>query len=242
MRIPRLYCPQLPENSETMPLPEKLHRYAIQVLRLKKGAELQLFNGQGLEYSAVLETVAKRSSTVKLINVLSVDNESSLSITLLQGISRGDRMDYALQKAVELGVHHIIPVITERCNVPLTGDRADKRLAHWQGIIMSACEQSGRSILPILSNVTQLEEAVNSCKVKCRLVLDPLADSGLTALAKQNEVAMLIGPEGGLSEQEIQQAVEADFQAITMGPRVLRTETATVAALAIAQAVWGDIG
>jgi 16S rRNA (uracil1498-N3)-methyltransferase len=225
-----------------MPLPEKVHRHAVQVLRLKQGAELFLFDGRGLEYSAILEDVAKRSSTVRLVKSLNVDNESPLSITLLQGVSRGERMDYALQKAVELGVHHIIPVITDRCNVSLSGDRADKRLAHWQGIITSACEQSGRSILPILSNVTQLEEAINNCAVECRLVLDPLADSGLTTLTRQNDVALLIGPEGGLAEQEIQKAVDLGFQAITMGPRILRTETATVTALAIVQAAWGDVG
>lgn len=242
MRIPRLYCPELSENRETMPLPEKLHRHAVQVLRLKQGAELHLFNGQGLEYSAILEDVAKRSSTVKLINKLKVENESPISITLLQGVSRGERMDYALQKAVELGVNRIIPVVTQRCNVSFSGDRANKKQLHWQGVITSACEQSGRSILPILSNVTQLEEVLNNCAVKCRLVLDPLADSGLTALAQQNEVALLIGPEGGLSEQEVQQAVDMGFQAVTMGPRILRTETATVTALAIVQAAWGDIG
>jgi 16S rRNA (uracil1498-N3)-methyltransferase len=225
-----------------MTLPDKVHRHAVQVLRLKKGAELYLFNGQGLDYLAVLQTVAKRDSTVKLIKKQIVDNESPVSITLLQGVSRGERMDYALQKAVELGVNHIIPVVTERCNVPLSGDRAVKRLAHWQGIIISACEQSGRSIIPILSNVTQLKEALNNCKVKCRLVLDPLADSGLTAQLKQAELALLIGPEGGLTELEVQQAVEVGFQAVTMGPRILRTETATVASLAIVQALWGDIG
>ncbi len=242
MRIPRLYCPELDENTEIMALSDKTHRHAIQVLRLKQGAELHLFNGQGLEYLAVLEEVVKRSSTVKLVKSLKVNNESPVSITLLQGVSRGERMDYALQKAVELGVNHIIPVISERCNVALTRGRADKRLAHWQGVITSACEQSGRSILPILSNVTQLEEATTNCAVKCRLVLDPLAESGLTSLAKQSEVALLIGPEGGLAEQEIQRAVDIGFQARTMGPRILRTETATVAALAIVQALWGDIG
>ena len=242
MRIPRLYCPTLDENTESMTLPDKVHRHAVQVLRLKKGAELYLFNGQGLDYLAVLQTVAKRNSTVKLIKKQIVDNESPVSITLLQGISRGERMDYALQKAVELGVNHIIPVVTERCNVPLNGDRVAKRLAHWQGIIISACEQSGRSIIPILSNVTQLKEALNNSEVKCRLVLDPLADSGLMAQSKQAELALLIGPEGGLTELEVQQAVDVGFQAVTMGPRILRTETATVAALAIVQALWGDIG
>ncbi|MBL1320446.1 MAG: 16S rRNA (uracil(1498)-N(3))-methyltransferase [Methylophaga sp.] len=242
MRITRLYCPELGDNTGTMTLPDKVHRHAVQVLRLKSGAELHLFDGRGLEYSAVLDDVTRRSATVKLVKLLNVDNESPLSITLLQGVSRGERMDYALQKAVELGVNHIIPVITKRCNVSLAGGRAEKRLAHWQGIITSACEQSGRSILPILSNVTQLEEAINNCKVKCRLVLDPLADSGLTALTKQNEVALLIGPEGGLAEQEVQQAVNMDFQAVTMGPRILRTETAAVAAMTVVQALWGDIG
>jgi len=127
MRIPRLYCPELSENSETMPLPEKVHRHAVQVLRLKQGAELHLFDGQGLKYSVVLEEVTKRNSTAKLMNKLKVENESSLSITLLQGVSRGERMDYALQKAVELGVNHIIPVITQRCNVNFSGDRANKK-------------------------------------------------------------------------------------------------------------------
>ncbi len=242
MRIPRLYCPELDKNVEIMSLPDKVRRHAVQVLRLKQGAELHLFNGQGLEYLAILDDVTKRSSTVKLINTLNVDNESPVSITLLQGISRGERMDYALQKAVELGVNHIIPVITQRCNISLRGDRAEKRLAHWQGIITSACEQSGRTLLPILSNVTQLEEVIYSCDVKCRLVLDPQADSGLTSLLKQNEIALLIGPEGGLTEQEVGQAVNMGFQAVTMGPRILRTETATVAALAVVQALWGDIG
>ena len=242
MRIPRLYCPELTEETENMTLPDNVHRHAVQVLRLKQGAELHLFNGQGLEYSAILAAVAKRSSTVKLINKLEVDNESPVFITLLQGVSRGERMDYALQKAVELGVNHIIPVLTERCNVSLTGDRVTKRLSHWQGVITSACEQSGRSLLPKLSNVTQLEEVVNSCEVKCRLVLDPLADSGLTSLSKQNEIALLIGPEGGLTEQEVRRAVDKGFQATTMGPRILRTETATVAALTVVQALWGDIG
>ncbi len=242
MRIPRLYCSDLDVNTEIMPLPDKVHRHAVQVLRLKKGAELYLFNGKGLEYLAVLETVAKRNSTVKLIKKQNVNTESPISITLLQGISRGERMDYALQKAVELGVNHIIPVVTERCNVQLNGERSVKRLAHWQGIITSACEQSGRTILPILSNVTQLKEALENCKVKCRLVLDPLAGSGLTAQTKQAKLALLIGPEGGLSEQEVQQAIAKGFQAVTMGPRILRTETATVAALAIVQALWGDVG
>jgi len=242
MRIPRLYFPQLDEHTASLVLPDDVHRHAIQVLRLKQGAELRLFNGRGLEYTAVLEQVAKRKSTVQLTEKISVENESPINITLLQGVSRGERMDYALQKAVELGVNHIIPVMTQRCNVSLSGDRAEKRLAHWQGVIISACEQSGRTLLPTLSNVTQLEEAIQQCDVKCCLVLDPMADIGLTSLTNETEVALLIGPEGGLSEQEINQAVAKGFQAVRMGPRILRTETATVAALSVVQAIWGDIG
>lgn len=242
MTIPRLYYPNLDENAEELTLPDSVHRHAIQVLRLKKDASLRLFNGKGVEYLAVLEQVAKRSSTVRLTEKLTVENESPVNITLLQGLSRGERMDYALQKAVELGVNHIIPVITKRCNVSLSGDRVDKRRVHWQAVITSACEQSGRTFLPTLSNVTQLEQAIEYCDVTCRLVLDPLADSGLSSHDKQSEVAVLIGPEGGLTKGEIQQAVDSGFQAITMGPRILRTETAAVTALAIIQAIWGDLG
>lgn len=242
MRTPRLYCPELDKNTEVLVLSDAIHRHATQVLRLKQGATLRLFNGQGIEYLAVLEKVSKRQSTARLTKKLKVAKESPVKTTLLQGLSRGQRMDYALQKAVELGVNHIIPVMSERCNISLSGDRAEKRRAHWQGVITSACEQSGRAFLPILSNVTQLEEAIEQCDVKCRLVLDPLADSGLTSHQKQNEVAVLIGPEGGLSEQEIEQAVDSGFQAITMGPRILRTETAAVAALAVVQTLWGDLG
>lgn len=242
MRVPRLYCPNMDQNAEILTLPDSVHRHVVQVLRLKKHAFLRLFDGKGTEYLAVLEQVTKRSSTVKLTEKITVENESSVRITLLQGLSRGERMEYALQKAVELGVNHIIPVMTARCNVSLSGDRADKRLAHWQGVMTSACEQSGRAFLPTLSKVTRLEEAIEHCDVKCRLVLDPLANSGLSSREKQSEVALLIGPEGGLSEQEIKQAVDSGFQSTTMGPRILRTETAAVVALAIVQTLWGDLG
>jgi len=242
MRITRFYCPELTIEDELFSLPDAAHRHAVQVLRLKQGDSLQLFNGSGLEVDAELEVVTKRESSVRLGKQIVVENESPLNITLLQGISRGERMDYALQKAVELGVNKIIPVATERCNVQLSGGRSDKRLAHWQGVIVSACEQSGRSIVPELTKIMSLEDAFAENKVACQLVLDPLAEQGFTTVEKQDDIALLIGPEGGLSEQEIIQAKHADFQAVRFGPRILRTETATVAALAVVQTMWGDLG
>jgi len=243
MPIPRFYCPELNvSSSNLLELPAAAHRHAVQVLRLKEGSSLRLFDGQGLEYEAVLEHITKRCSSVRLGEKWLTNNESPLEITLLQGISRGERMDYALQKAVELGVSRIIPVVTERCNVQLSKGRADKRMVHWQGVMISACEQSGRNILPDLCNVMQLEEAVTHNNVGSCLVLDPLAETGFTTLERQDNIVLLVGPEGGLSEQEIQQASTAGFKAVKFGPRILRTETATVAALAVIQTMWGDLG
>jgi 16S rRNA (uracil1498-N3)-methyltransferase len=242
MRITRLYCPELKPEFQTFTLPLEAHRHAIQVLRLKKGDRLRLFNGEGFECEAELIEVAKRDSQVQLEQEVLVENESPLNITLLQGVSRGERMDYALQKAVELGVTKIIPVITERCNVQLSNGRAEKRLSHWQGVIVSACEQSGRSFVPELTDVMLLDDAFLMSDAQCKLVLDPLARKGFTKVEKSEQLALLIGPEGGLSEQELKYANRADFQSVRFGPRILRTETATVAALAVVQSLWGDLG
>lgn len=242
MRTTRLYCPEIPKEDELFLLPESAHRHAVQVLRLKQGDVIRLFDGKGREVEAVLDSVAKRQTTVQIRSQIETDNESPLDITLLQGISRGERMDYALQKAVELGVSRIIPVITERCNVQLSSGRAEKRWAHWRGVMISACEQSGRAVLPELAVAMSLESAINTYNARCKLVLDPLADIGFTAIEKQEELVLLIGPEGGLSEQEIELAQGLDFQSVQFGPRILRTETATVAALAVVQTLWGDLG
>ena len=238
----RFYCPELNTDGTQIPLPDAAHRHAVQVLRLKQGERIRLFDGRGLEYYAELTQVAKRSSTVTLLDKVTLDNESPLNITLLQGISRGERMDYALQKAVELGVNRIIPVVTERCNVQLSSGRAEKRLAHWHGVMVSACEQSGRSVLPELSNIMMLDEALADNAITCRFVLAPEATIGFAALEQPDAVSLLIGPEGGLSEQEVQQAITENYQAIKFGPRILRTETATAAAIAVIQTMWGDLG
>ena len=242
MRVPRFYCACLVPATSPMLLPDEVFRHAVQVLRMKPGALLNLFDGQGLEYQAQLEQVDKRQATVILQQPITTDNESPLDILLMQGISRGERMDYAIQKAVELGVKRIMPVVTERCNVQLSGDRAKKRLNHWQGVMISACEQSGRSYLPELLPITAFNDALENTDDKCKLVLAPEAKQGFSSMTKASRIALLIGPEGGLSDDEIARANDAGFTGICLGPRILRPETASAAALAMVQAGWGDIG
>lgn len=241
MRIPRFYCPTLSASSTQMTVPDTVFRHAVQVLRMKPGETLALFDGRGLEYLAQLEQVDKRQAIVSLQQQLHTDNESPLDILLVQGISRGERMDYAIQKAVELGVKRLMPVVTERCNVQLSGDRAEKRLNHWHGVMVSACEQSGRRFLPELLPVTLLDEALLNCTDDCKLVLAPEAEHSFSSVEKAAQIALLIGPEGGLSDAEIQRAQAAGFVGVNLGPRILRTETASAAALAIVQSHWGDL-
>jgi len=242
MRVPRFYCPELNQDDDIVALPTEAHRHAVQVLRLKQGADITLFDGKGREVSAVLHDVSKRESFVQLTGQSTADNESPLSITLIQGVSKGDRMDFALQKAVELGVNKIVPVITARCNVQLSGPRADKKRAHWQGVMISACEQSGRNVLPELTEIQQYDAMLADYDQGTRLILDPTAKQGFKTLAKQTAVSLLIGPEGGFSDVEVQQASASGFQVIQFGPRILRTETAAVSAIAVLQALWGDLG
>ena len=242
MRMPRFYTETLSSSESEFVLPDDVHRHAIQVLRLKPGANIRLFNGGGMEYEAELTLVEKRHSRVRLGNAIETQKESPLGITLLQGVSRGERMDFAIQKAVELGVKKIVPVITERCNVQLNGDRADKRFHHWRGVIISACEQSGRSFLPELTPVQTLADALSDYQDELNLVLDPLAETRFTELSKPQSLTMLIGPEGGLADSEVAMAKDTDYQAVQFGPRILRTETAAVAALAVSQTLWGDLG
>lgn len=242
MRIPRFYCPQLGQPQTMMALPESVHRHAVQVLRLKAGAAVRLFDGQGRELEATLSLVERKRSEVQLERELDIQSESPLDITLLQGISRGERMDFAIQKAVELGVKTILPVATERCNVQLSKERAEKRLKHWQGVLTSACEQSGRAYMPELAPVTTLDEAMTATTDDLKLVLDPQAQQHFHNLPQPQTLTLLIGPEGGLSDDEISQAQQAGFTAVQFGPRILRTETAAVASLAVVQTLWGDLG
>lgn len=223
-------------------LPETTFRHAIQVLRLREGDGLVLFNGDGHDYSARLVTVGKRGAQVEPVECVAAANESNLKLSLVQGVSKGERMDWAIQKAVELGVTRIAPVITERCNVKLDAQRWSRKLDHWRGVIISACEQSGRARLPELDDVMPLRDWLSRPRQELALVLDPGSERTLRDRSGQAAAAeLLIGPEGGLSDQEVALAAQAGFDRLKLGPRVLRTETAALTAIAVLQARFGDL-
>ena len=219
-------------------LPEASAHYIGRVLRLAAGACVQLFDGSGQEYIGELLEVSKKTVRVNLHETFSGMTESRLRVHLGQGLSRGERMDWAIQKATELGVAEITPIISERCEVRLKDERADKRLAHWRQIAISACEQCGRSVLPVIHSPKPLADWLTT-DADLKLVLHPVAEP-LAGYAAPTRLAFLIGPEGGLSDAEIDRARSAGFQPARLGPRVLRTETAPVVALSVAQQLWGD--
>jgi len=243
VRLIRVFHDGPLQVGQLAPLIDSSAHHLRTVLRLKSGQEIMLFNGTGGEYLARIHSIEKKSLIVEVIRHDAVDRESTFSITLVQGISKGQRMDFSIQKAVELGVNCIQPVTTERCAVRQKGGRTERKGRHWQGVITSAAEQSGRTRLPRLMDSTSLNEYLKQATDSAfKLVLDPLANNELCGLNPHDrEVHLLIGPEGGLSDQEIHTAKDAGFQPIKMGPRILRTETAGVAAIAVMQALWGDL-
>lgn len=231
----------------TVKLPDNAATHATRVMRLGVGDNLILFNGDGHDYTCELTLVKKNEVLAKVNSSIAINNESPLNITLLQGISSGDRMDYTIQKAVELGVNHIQPIATERSVVKLNQERAAKRLGHWQQVIHSACEQSGRAVVPQIAESKSLSQwlAENSHQNQSRILLNPIGAKRLAELEKPNvganhEIQLLIGAEGGLSPNEIEAASTNGFQSIILGPRILRTETAALAAMASMHSVWGD--
>jgi 16S rRNA (uracil1498-N3)-methyltransferase len=224
------------------------HRHAVQVLRLKPGAAVILFDDHGGEYEATLDEVNKRRVSARITAFDDRSVESPLAITLIQGISRGERMDLTLQKATELGVSDIVPVTTGRCGVHLTAERQAKRLHHWRGVVTAACQQSGRTRLPRIADIAPLAAwlAEHPAGDELRLILDPTAGQGLSRLASglstsATRVVLLIGPEGGLEDDEIELAVRGGFTRVALGPRILRTETAGITAMAVIQTLWGDL-
>ncbi len=243
MRIPRIYTDSALREGATAELDENAALHVGRVLRMQPGQELRLFNGDGNDYPATITSANKKNVEVQVGTPDANPTESPLDIILGQALSKGDRMDYAVQKAVEMGVTRIVPLTTERCDVKLKGDREDKRLRHWQSVAISAAEQCGRArvpdILPVMT-VTGWLEHTRDCEV--RLVLHHRTEQSLDAMAKPTRVALMIGPEGGLSADEISQAESEGFLPVALGPRVLRTETAPVAAMALCQYLWGDTG
>ncbi len=244
MRIPRFYVPVTLASGARLRLPESAFHHAVRVLRLRVGAELRVFNGQGGDYAAILEHIERRTAWVTIGDFSASERESPLMVTLLQGIARGERMDYSLQKAVELGVTRIQPLMCARSAGPLTHERLAKRMHHWHGVIIGACEQCGRNRLPELADPLTLRQwLVDKPDIGQGLQLDPAATVGLTALVTPSQqLSLLVGPEGGLDAAERAEATAAGFIGVQLGPRVLRTETAGIAALAAVQALWGDLG
>jgi 16S rRNA (uracil1498-N3)-methyltransferase len=219
-------------------------RYLGKVLRARIGDFVTVFNGEGPEWPATITRIGKSAVSLELGESVEAGSESPLKIHLVQGISRGERMDFVVQKATELGVKRITPVLTEYGVVKLNAERAEKRREHWQKIANSACEQSGRTRLPLIDTPMPMKNWLG-CKpdsVDAELILTPGAATALAAIpAPDTKVCVLIGPEGGFSEAEYVDAEVSGFKAVSLGPRVLRTESAAVATLAVLQSLWGDL-
>jgi 16S rRNA (uracil1498-N3)-methyltransferase len=223
----------------TIELDSQGSHHVARVLRAKMGDALTVFNGEGGEYQGTIVRIDKKAVAVQLR-----DSESPLQLILAQGISRGEKMDYTIQKAVELGVSKIIPLLTERCNVKLDDERRQKRFQHWQSIVVSACEQSGRNKIPEIVMPQIFSAWLPTVEAEHCFVLAPTAEQTLKeySVQKNAQVVLLIGPEGGLSQIEIAQSARHGFSPLMLGPRILRTETAAVAALAALQCCFGDLG
>lgn len=243
MRIPRIILRQTLLPGSKLDLPKSIALHLIQVLRLGVNQELIVMDGQGKLAHAKIISINKREATIIIDDLFEENRESPLHITLWQCLSKGDRMDYTLQKAVELGVSEIIPVMSERVNLRLDEDRLTKRYDHWQGIIDSASAQSCRTVVPIIQPMQSLTDACHCLAKKnsLRLVLDPNATQTCKDLTVHQQIDLLVGSEGGLSEQELLLLKQAGFIGIKLGPRVLRTETAGLVILSLLQAAWGDL-
>lgn len=243
MRTPRVYLDGILNPGDLLSLPEAQSHYLHKVLRMEADRPLSLFNGDGREYSARITRVDKRCVEIQILDAQLTHRESPLHTHLAIGISRGERMDWVLQKATELGVSRITPLFTERTEVRLQGERLAKKMEHWRQITISACEQCQRNRLPELAEALALDEFLRLEIPGLKLVLHHRCDQTLKQLPTPAAVTLLIGPEGGLSEREIDAALrEFHYTPLTLGPRVLRTETAPVAALTAVQLLWGDLG
>lgn len=240
MPISRIYYPHDLKEETTIHLDARASHYLLNVLRLKLNRTLIIFNGQGGQYHARLASVEKKIAIIDIQTYEEPDTESSLKIELGQGVSRGERMDYAIQKSVELGVTCITPLLTERCNVNLTDSRIKNRLAHWKGVIVSACEQSGRCLIPELESPITLSEWVEQSRTGTQWVCDPQGKP-LERIEPSDSMTILVGPEGGLTNEEIDLAAKNNFIRLALGPRTLRTETAAVVGVSLLQTYFGDL-
>ena len=241
MMNPRFFCPIPLAAGHAIDLPAEVAHHADRVLRLKAGDRITLFNGDGGEFPAVLLSLGK-TARAELEARLEPQRESPVMLTLVQSLATADKMDWVLQKAVELGVSRIVPVASARSVVKLSGDRAEKRVEHWRHIVAAACEQCGRNVLPPVADLLPLPRhlAAPPPGETLRLFLSPTAPDRLSDLPRPASVELLVGPEGGFTDDEESAARSVGYRPVRLGPRILRTETAGLAALAALQLQWGD--
>lgn len=238
--MPRFYLPPSVLVSDAFSLPDTAARH-VQVLRYQPGEVIELFDGLGKVYQAEITSMGKKNVDVLICGSTDINLESPLNITLMQSISSSDRMDLTIQKAVELGVTMIQPVLTERSSQRLSGERAMKKLERWLDIAIGACEQCGRTVVPQIQPITGLSDALYALGVDdLKLLMSLNQPRALNQFTQPQAVVLLVGPEGGLSQAEEELAINHGFNAISTGPRVLRTETASLAAIAAMQLLWGD--
>jgi 16S rRNA (uracil1498-N3)-methyltransferase len=241
MRQSRIYTTQTLNVGDSLELETRAGHYLANVLRISAGKSVILFNGDGKDYTCEVQTVRKQQVTVSLLESHICNTESPLHLTLAQAISKGERMDYSVQKAAELGVAVFQPLFSRRVAVKLDAKREEKRLAHWQAVAISACEQSGRARVPTILEPMSLVDWLAADIPGERLVLAPEATCKLSGFKPSDKrLSLLIGPEGGFEDDEVQQACRAGCIAVSMGPRILRTETAGPVAMALLQAIAGD--
>ncbi|MFT7287694.1 MAG: 16S rRNA (uracil1498-N3)-methyltransferase [Halieaceae bacterium] len=246
MRRPRFFSRESPGADGSLTLQAEPSRHIAKALRMQPGDALYLFDGSGQEYAGSIESVARDRVTVSTGPGETIDRESPLRITLAIALSRGDRMDLIVQKATELGVQTIWPVLSERTGVRLDAQRLAKKRGHWERIAISACEQCGRNRLPDIDDAAPLARVLEQASGEhggesmLRLIMHPTAGESILPAASTS-LCLLVGPEGGFSDGEVDQALAAGFQSLQLGPRILRTETAPIAAISMLQARWGDL-
>lgn len=239
----RIFQPFTINQNSLITLDDNAFNHLIRALRMKVGEQIILFNGTNQITPAVIQQIDKKSVIVKTSTTMVDNRESPLNIHLGQVISRGEKMEFTIQKSVELGVTSITPLLSERCGVKLDETRLDKKVQQWQKIVISACEQCGRNVIPIINPVTKLENWCANLTDSLKLNLHPKARHGINQLSTtHHNISLLVGPEGGLSEDEINMTSNYDFTDILLGPRVLRTETAALTALTALQLRFGDLG
>ncbi|MAW32881.1 MAG: 16S rRNA (uracil(1498)-N(3))-methyltransferase [Proteobacteria bacterium] len=246
-KLHRFFCPNINGATNLIFLSPKASHHAQNVLRLKENSELIIFDGLGNQFKACIESLGKKLVEIRLITTIDKNRESPLNITIGQALTRMDKMDFTIQKTVELGVSKIIPLFTQKSNIKLSDNKFNKKMEHWHNLACAACEQCGRSVVPSISKPINIKEWLNNLdnsntSEKVRLILDPTAKKTISSLPiSQKNIILLVGPESGFTETEIAIAIDKGFFPANLGPRILRAETAGIAAMSIIQSVWGDL-